>query len=189
MCSLGLFNLQLYSPWHPQQMGCCDRGGEVVWQGVRGVRTSCMTTSYVACRAVLMPGHVIGRRCVTWTQKTSAGLTSHTASPWKKRLRFHQIWCEHSFTRLIMKQGCFFFFKWSNKSLLRLSEELLHVCIPSLISRLLAGMCGMFPWSKRYPDCPPTWLSWERVSHDPKWDKLWMREDWLSGGRQSPQFI
>lgn len=51
-------------------------------------------------------------------------------------------------------------------------------------------MCGIFPWSKRYPDCPPTWLSWEQMSHDLKWDKLWMREDWLSGGRQSPsQFI
>lgn len=60
----------------------------------------------------------------------------------------------------------------------------------SLISRLLVGMCGIFPWSKRYPDCPPTWLSWEQMSHDLKWDKLWMREDWLSGGRQSPsQFI
>lgn len=46
-------------------------------------------------------------------------------------------------------------------------------------------MCGTFPWSKRYPDCPPTWLSWEPLSHDPKWDKLWMREDWLSGGRKS----
>lgn len=46
-----------------------------------------------------------------------------------------------------------------------------------------------FPWSKRYPDCPPTWLSWEQVPHDLKWDKLWMREDWLSGGRQSPLSI
>lgn len=75
-------------------------------------------------------------------------------------------------------------------SLLHLHKEPLHICIPSLISRLLAGMCGIFPWSKRYPDCPPTWLSWEQVSHDLKWDKLWMREDWLSWGRQSPsQFI
>lgn len=59
----------------------------------------------------------------------------------------------------------------------------------------LACLCSFFfffpfRWSKRYPDCPPTWLSWEQMSHDLKWDKLWMREDWLSGGRQSPsQFI
>lgn len=82
---------------------------------------------------------------------------------------------------------------WPNgcdSSLLHLHKEPPHVCPPSLISRLHAGMCGISPWSKRYPDCPPTWLSWERQSHDPKWDKLWMREDWLSGGRQSPsQFI
>ena len=82
------------------------------------------------------------------------------------------------------------FYQGSDISLLHPHKEPLHICIPSLISRLLAGMCGIFPWSKRYPDCPPTWLSWEQVSHDLKWDKLWMGEDWLSGGRQSPsQFI
>lgn len=82
------------------------------------------------------------------------------------------------------------FYEWSYMSSLHLYKEPLHICILSLISRLLAGMCGIFPWSKRYPDCPPTWLSWEQVSHDLKWDKLWMREDWLFGGRQSPsQFI
>lgn len=60
------------------------------------------------------------------------------------------------------------FQKWYDMSLLQVRKDPLHVCIPSLISRLLAGMSGMFPWSKRYPDCPPTWLSWERVSHDPE---------------------
>lgn len=61
---------------------------------------------------------------------------------------------------------------------------------PPWFQGCLLACVVFFPWSKRYPDCPPTWLSWEQVSHDLKWDKLWMREDWLSGGRQSPsQFI
>lgn len=69
-------------------------------------------------------------------------------------------------------------------------EQQLGFFIPSLISGLFIGMCGVSCWSKRYADCPPTWLSWEQVSRDQKWDKLWMREDWLSGGSQSPsQFI
>lgn len=65
-------------------------------------------------------------------------------------------------------------------------EQQLHICIPSLIAGVFIGMWGVSPWSKRYADCPPTWLSWEQMSHDQKWDKLWMREDWLSGGSQSP---
>lgn len=165
-------------PWQKRE-GC-----------VAGVRTYCMTTSCVVCRVVLMPGHEMLRDVEYAAQRTWARLNFRrrpvTRHPPENK---HCVFIRFGANTALLRFFFFLLFKWSNKSLLQLSKELLHVCIPSLISRLLAGMCGMFPWSKRYPDCPPTWLSWERVSHDPKWDKLWMREDWLSGGRQSPQFI
>lgn len=57
-----------------------------------------------------------------------------------------------------------------------------HIYIPSSI--LLCP--DIFPWSFRYPSCPPTWLPRQQLSHDIERDKLRMIEAWLPGGCPLP---